>query len=365
MDFKDAKPEDFEIIEPGAEETPPSGEDEPSGEESNSEPEETEDEAGVEGNEVEEEEEPSDEEEEEPGSEEAEETTLDFSQLTSGEFESFEDLWNAYREAKDHTAEPQLKDDFIKGVVDYYEKTGDLTPYLQAKSVDFKEMSDEQLMRHHIKTENPGLSDKAIDRLYKQQVTDRYHLNAEDNEAEEVEIGKELLGAEAGKLRQKYIEDQDNFKAPEKAEDKEAEVEAERLREEMKNFEETVKSRPEIKSLLKDKRLVLKSGDSEFKYGVENPEALVEATLDSRKFYQAFATEDGGIDYDNFLKVSAYAQNPEEFEKSLINHGKSLATEEIVEGDLKNSNLQKRKSPREESSESGGLLGAFIKSKNK
>jgi len=99
-----------------------------------------------------------------------------------------------------------FKDDFIKGVVEYYEKTGDVTPYLQAKLVDFNQMSDEEVMRRNLREQYPDVSEKAFDRLYKQQIADKFKLDADEWGEDDSELGKELLKAEATKARQKYID---------------------------------------------------------------------------------------------------------------------------------------------------------------
>jgi len=81
------------------------------------------------------------------------------------------------REQEPTPATYNFKDDFIKGVVEYYEKTGDVTPYLQAKLVDFNQMSDEEVMRRNLREQYPDVSEKAFDRLYKQQIAGSFCRN--------------------------------------------------------------------------------------------------------------------------------------------------------------------------------------------
>jgi len=87
----------------------------------------------------------------------------------------------------------EFKDDFIKGAVEYYEKTGDLTPYLQAKTVDFSTMDDAAIMRRNLREQYPDVSEKAFDRLFQQQVVDKFKLDPEQWGEDDVELGKELL----------------------------------------------------------------------------------------------------------------------------------------------------------------------------
>lgn len=265
----------------------------------------------------------------------------------------------AKAEQKETKAEPatyNFKDDFIKNVVEFYEKTGDITPYLQAKLVDFNAMSDEDIMRRELREQYPEVSDKAFEKLFKQQVVDKYKLDAEVFEEDDTELGKELLKSEAAKLRAKYQEWQSGFKAPEPQPDNSA-AEMQRM---LQEFEQTVKENDLTKSLLNDKRIAIKTADGEFAFEVADPNALVDMTIDNNKFFEQFAAGEDKLDYDKWYKTVAYAQNPELLEKSLINYGKTLGREEITK-ELKNpSTAPVGDIPTESSGDfTTGLLNAF------
>ena len=80
--------------------------------------------------------------------------------LTGGKVDNLEDFFEEYKRMRDSSA-TQFKDDYIKNAVEYYNKTGSLTPYLEATSVNYEEMSDEQIMRRELEQANPSLSAKA------------------------------------------------------------------------------------------------------------------------------------------------------------------------------------------------------------
>lgn len=227
------------------------------------------------------------------------------------------------------------KDDFIKGVVEYYEKTGDLTPYLQAKLVDFNGMSDEEVMRRSLREQYPDVSDKAFDRLFKQQVVDKYKIDADEWGEEDAELGRELLKVEAAKARQKYIDWQNGFKAPEPVQSQETEQQNAEFDQALRQFEQSVKSNQLTNQILNDKRIGIKVGDNEFSYEIGDAQSLVDMTLDNDKFFQQFAAGEGQIDYSKWYKTVAYSQNPELFEKALINYGKTLGREEVTK-EIKN-----------------------------
>lgn len=232
---------------------------------------------------------------------------------------------------KQEVSEPKpysFKDDFIKGVVDYYEKTGDLTPYIQAKTTDFTTMSDEEIMRRNLREQYSELSDKAFDKLYKQEVIDKFKLDSDEWSEDDSELGKELLKVEANKLRNSYIDWQKNFRAPEPEISKDA-------IDQLQKFEQEVKTDAFTQSLLDGKRISIKTAEGEFNYEVPQAETLVEMTLDNQKFFSQFANQEGKLDYAKWYKTAAYSQNPELFEKSLINYGKTLGRSEVTK-EIKN-----------------------------
>lgn len=225
----------------------------------------------------------------------------------------------------------QFKDDFIKGLVEYYEKTGDVTPYLQAKTIDFQKLSDEEIMRRSLREQYPDISEKAFDRLYKTQVVDKYKLDADEWGEEDSELGRELLKAEASKLRYNYAEWQKNFTAPEPVESNDQQEAIELLQ----KFEQEVKSHQATKSLLESKKITIKTQDGEFNYELPEANRVLDMTVNNDLFFTQFATDNGQLDYDRWYKTAAYSQNPELFERALINFGKTLGRSEVTK-EIKN-----------------------------
>ncbi|HCQ16884.1 MAG TPA: hypothetical protein DIU20_11510 [Cryomorphaceae bacterium] len=146
----------------------------------------------------------------------------DFSTLTGGRFQSPEELWTSYTELESN--KPEYPDEYIKGAVDYYQRTGNLTPYLEATQVDFDKMEDEALMRYDLRKKNPSLSEKAINKLYTDQVTNRFSLDTEEYSEDDVEIGRELMAAEATRLREEHKKSQKEFLAAPKENNQEQET---------------------------------------------------------------------------------------------------------------------------------------------
>lgn len=220
-----------------------------------------------------------------------------------------------------------FKDDFIKGVVEFYEKTGDLTPYLQAKTVDFTQMSDEEIVRRNLREQYSDLSEKAFDRLYKQKVSDAFKLDADEWGEEDSELGRELLKSEAAKLRSQYQQWQQSFVAPEPEDNTQL----------LQQFEQEVRSNALTQSLLSDRKISIKTADGEFNYEIPQAESLLDMTVDNDKFFSQFAPN-GQLDYAKWYKTAAYSQNPELFERALINYGKTLGRSEVTK-EIKNPNF--------------------------
>ena len=81
-----------------------------------------------------------------------------------------EDQSNDLPKDSPETTEYKFKDDFIKKAVDYYEKYGNLTPFLEATSVDYDAVSDTDLLRMKFDKENSDLSPKARQRLFEKEL---------------------------------------------------------------------------------------------------------------------------------------------------------------------------------------------------
>lgn len=256
----------------------------------------------------------------------------------------------------------KFKDDFIKGAVEYYEKTGDFTAYIEAKSVDYNALTDEEIMKRDLKSQYASLSDKAFDALYKEQVLDKFKLDAELHGADASEVGREFLKIEADAKRKQLIEKQNAFKAPERVEDAE-ELEIKAAQEKyIADFTESTLNNASTKSLLEGKILPIKVGDVDVNYEVADPKSMVDMTLDNNKFFSLFRKADDTIDYDLWYETVAYAQSKGLVKKTLFDKGKAEGRDEITK-EIKNPTDPKGGDPSTEGTGdfTTGLLEAFAK----
>ena len=277
--------------------------------------------------------------------------------LSNGKAETLEDFFDEYKRMRD-SSDAQFKDDFIKNAVEYYNKTGNLTPYLEATSVNYSEMSDELVMRRDLEQANPTLSKGAIERLYTREIVNKYSLDEDSFDEDEVELGKELLAADASKLRDKYVDEQKNFTEPVKEETEGNETVNQE--EQLSKWTDTVSTHETTKDVLDNKRILISYGDDKFSYEVENPESLQEMTIDNNKFFDLFKDDKGDVNFDKWYRVLAYATDPEVYDSSLISHGQELGQEKVV-SDLKNPTNPTKSSRDYKNTESpfDGLFGAL------
>jgi uncharacterized protein YoxC len=279
--------------------------------------------------------------------------------LTGGTSSTIEELFEEYKSLRD-SEKTSFKDDFIKDAVEFYNKTGSLTPYLEATSLNFEEMTDEKIMRHNLKSQNPTLSDRAIERLYLRDIINKYSLDADRFDEDEVELGKELLKADADKLRKTLVDEQKNFIQPESKPEDNSEAEAQQTA-----FIESVNTNKTTRDILENKRILVDYNDQSFSYEIENPEQLKDMALDSTKFFALFQDEKGTIDFDKWYKVASYALDPETYNQSLISHGVGLGQEKVVK-DLKNPSKVTKSSPqyKEPATAVEGIIGEIMRGGN-
>lgn len=168
------------------------------------------------------------------------------------------------------------------------------------------------------------------------------------------ELGRELLKSEASKVRNQYMDWQKGFQAPEPVvlEDNSVQL--------LQQFEQDVRSNEMTQSLLSGKSIAISTPDGEFNFEVPQADSLLDMTVDNSKFFSQFANEQGKLDYKRWYKTAAYSQNPEMFEKSLVNFGKALGRSEVTR-EIKNPSIaQPEGVPTEGGSDfMSGLLQAF------
>lgn len=239
--------------------------------------------------------------------------------------------WDELESIINKPVEPQpFKDDFIKGVVDYYNNTNDLTPYLQAKLMDWDKVSVEDLIKLELKQSNPDYSEKGLDYLLKKELK---KYEGEDIEDEDKEFLLEEKRVRAERIRAKMKSEQQKFVSPV--------VDPQAITQKIEEFKQSVLNNENVKKVMTDKRVVIHYPDGDFNFELQDPDEVSEMLVDNGKWLSKIATvteKDGKKQLsitENGMKIMAHAANVELYEKSLIDYGKSLG-KQSVEQQIKN-----------------------------
>lgn len=221
-----------------------------------------------------------------------------------------------------------FKDDYIKGLVEFYNSHGDIKPYIDALSYDFEKMSPEEIFKYELKKEYPDISSGDFDRLFSHEVSAKFGRISEPEEHEEdydeakanVRIAKVKMEAWAKKKRSDLLKDRDTFlKPPPKDDIADLSVVIEK-------WDKEVRENPVSVKLKSDKTLDF----SGFNFEVDDPNAVIGSIVDDNLFFNLFKTGEDKVDFEKFYKVVAVARNMNKFVESLLNHGKALGKAELL-----------------------------------
>lgn len=230
----------------------------------------------------------------------------DIKSLTKGKFDKIEDLLADYDKVSSNTN--PLHDDFIKGAVDYYNKTGNLSPYLEASSFDPTQMSDDAVIKKELRSKYPNLSEKSFERLYEKEMA---QYDSEDLEDDEKELNLELKKIKADEIRDNMKKEREKFINPNNPD-------------QLQKYIDDIKNNEITKSFLDNKRVIVKHNSGDFNYEVSDPSSVFEMMTDNGKLFDAFKGENGKLDIGKSLHLLSFLKSPDNFEKSLIDYGISI-----------------------------------------
>ena len=223
-------------------------------------------------------------------------------------------------------------DDFVIELNEYIVNGGQAADYLAAKSRNWNDVSDLDIMRDEFKARYPNLSAEEIER----KITRKYMLEELDDDLKE--DGLIDLKSDAYELRQKRIEKDGKLiipqrPQPENNEAKKAEqdkIAAEQYKAAMEFFE----NHEATKNLMQSKRVAIDLGDNgKFNFNIDKPEQLMRVVTDGKVWGKVINNDKGEPDVAKLQKIALYAINPTKFENDLVSYGKSLGHfKEVEEG---------------------------------
>ena len=230
-------------------------------------------------------------------------------------------------------------DDFLAEFAEYRKNGGDAYKYLEARAFDWDTVSHQDLILDELKSQYPHLTEDKVERLYQAKYKQSDMASDDDRE-----VGLIQLEADAELVRQKRVTEQKQFQIPDPARAQEANTQA--MYEEQRKLEidqaqkiiQFFQEHEATKNLYQSKRVAIDLGDNgKFNFNIDKPENLMSVALDSEKWQRAISVNPQEADVSKLIpdvaklqKIALVAMNPN-YERDLVNYGKSLGLKAIVE----------------------------------
>lgn len=216
-------------------------------------------------------------------------------------------------------------DDFVIDMLKYKDTVGDLTPYLEVKTVDYTKMSPEELLMLDLKKSNPGMIEAALRFKFNKEFSEKYYTDRDlyPESSDEATYGAEQLRLDAENKRKQFIEEQGKFKAPEpKPDTSQTEREA-ALQQQREQISTGIMNDPATKAVIEGKVITFGEGEESFKHPIQDAQALIDAAA-------SFALSQNmkeftGAPLQKFFKSIAMAQDPDGFEANYAKHIHAVA----------------------------------------
>ena len=230
------------------------------------------------------------------------------------------------------------------------ETGGTLEDYLYMESLDFDEMSDEDIIKEAISRENPSLDEKEINFLFDKNYPSFGTKKGDDNYNEdELREDQILLKSDAASLRDEFQDEKDEYlnemfegEEYEEGGDEQAEYEyqaraAEARDEWLSELDFETQDLTGIEFQINDK------GDV-FTYDIpeEDKESLYRHNSDLGNFFDRYVDNQGNWNYDRLNSEMYVLNNMDKIMKSLANQYSSQGREGIIK-DIKNPSYEQTK----------------------
>jgi len=217
------------------------------------------------------------------------------------------------------------------GILQAY-KNGNLGDYVRELSTDYNQMSDEDVMRLQLQKDYPKASKEVLDALYESEIIERYKLDPDAFTEADVNKGKLLLSAKAGKIREELIANQQNYLLPKPPEQKQpdntAEIEA---KQRMDAYRDGLTQHPYTKDIITNKYITLGEGEEKFNYPTE-AQPLIEVLTNPQKWAETmWDTDTGEPKIQHQLAVAAFALDSEKFLSEYAKHLKAVGAKQVID----------------------------------
>lgn len=227
--------------------------------------------------------------------------------------------------------------DFAIELDEHLAKGGNAIDYLNAKSIDYNQVSDEELVKEDLRKQFKGFSKEDINRLFLKKYPD---LNSDiPEEKDDAEL---LLRADAYTARQAKITEQQKFQIPQtpilqKNEAYEKwEADQQVLSQSKENVVNFFNNHEATKALNESKRVTINLGEGvePFNFNINKPEVITQSLTDGGKtFTKLITTETGEPDVKKQQLITMFAFNPQKFMQDIFSYGLQMGErKKVVEG---------------------------------
>lgn len=225
--------------------------------------------------------------------------------------------------------------EFAIEIDEYMGKGGQPLDYLQAKSVDYNKVSDEEIVKSDLHKKYPNLTPEEVHRLFtKKYGTTEY---ATDDEKQDAEL---VLKTDAYTARQQLISEQQKFKIPDAVIPQQKDEAYEQWKQQqanqpaaMEKLSRYYNEHQATKSLNESKRVTINLGEgvAPFHFAVDKPEVITQVlTDDGTGWNKLTSTETGEPDVPKQQLITLFAANPQQFIAGIFNYGIKMGEKKLV-----------------------------------
>lgn len=218
--------------------------------------------------------------------------------------------------------------EFALEINEHIARGGNAIDYLNAKAIDYNQVSDEALLKDELRKKYPSFAPSDIEKMYNKRYGANELASEEDNEFAELQ-----KRADAYDVRQAKIKEQQSFKIPESRvpQADEAYEEWKQHKENQSQIVENINqfyvNHAATKTLNESKRVAISLGADvpPFNFNIDRPELITQSFIDGGKILQKVtSTATGEPDVPKQQLISLFAFNPQKFMQEIFNYGQQM-----------------------------------------
>jgi hypothetical protein len=225
----------------------------------------------------------------------------------------------------------------LQSLISHYEAKGDVKPFLEALTVDVKNMSDQDVMRRHLQAKYSNLSPEEFEELYRDEVIDRYKLDPDMYDEKARKLGMIRLKADAyeprtamdARYQELLLNPPPEPQVPQELLDYQQREQA--GKEAQDAYTGLLTNNSLFKDILQQKKIVIGEGDDAYNYVVDNPEDALSALTDTKKWYGHMFNEDDSPKIETQILTALFAPNPKKFLSDYAKHHQQLGAQRALQ----------------------------------